>query len=186
LERLETSLPGVCELRPDVFRDARGYFLESYNRARYASLGITDTFVQDSQSFSRKGVLRGLHYQLDHPQAKLCRVAEGEVLDVVVDIRAGFPHFGKWTIVHLSARDHNQISVPTGFAHGFLALTDAVLFLYKLSDFYDSADDRGILWSDSDLNISWGIANPLVSEKDARYPRLAEVHRELLPRYIAP
>jgi len=183
---METPLPGVCELRPDVFRDARGYFLESYHRARYTTLGITDTFVQDSQSFSRKGVLRGLHYQLNHPQAKLCRVAEGEALDIVVDIRTGSPHFGKWVGVRLSASDHNQLYIPAGFAHGFLSLTDTVLFLYKLSDFYDSADDRGILWSDPDLKISWGIADPLVSEKDARYPRLAGVPREFLPRYIAP
>ena len=186
MQRLETSLPGVCELRPDVFRDARGYFLEAYQRARYTSLGITDTFVQDSQSFSRKGVLRGLHFQLNHPQAKLCRVTEGEALDVVVDIRAGSPHFGKWTSVRLSASDHNQLYIPAGFAHGFLVLTDTVLFLYKLSGFYDSSDDRGILWSDPDLKISWGIADPLVSEKDARYPKLAEVPKELLPRYSAP
>jgi dTDP-4-dehydrorhamnose 3,5-epimerase len=186
LQRLETSLPGVLELRPDVFRDARGCFFESYNRARYADLGIADNFVQDSQSFSRKGVLRGLHYQLQHPQAKLCRVVEGEALDVAVDIRVGSPYFGKWISVGLSADAHNQLYIPAGFAHGFLALTDAVLFLYKLSDFYDPADDRGILWSDQDLKISWGMADPLVSEKDARHPRLVEVPRELLPRYVAP
>lgn len=186
MQRLETSLPGVLELRPDVFRDARGYFFEPYNRARYAALGVADNFVQDGESFSRKGVLRGLHYQLLHPQAKLCRVAQGEALDVAVDIRAGSPHFGKWTSVRLTSEAHNQLYIPAGFAHGVLALTDSVLFLYKLSDFYDPADDRGIRWNDPDLNISWGIADPLVSEKDARHPRLAEVARDLLPRYVTP
>ena len=183
MEQRETSLPGVCELRPKVFRDARGFFLEAYHRERFVDVGITDSFVQDNHSRSVKGTLRGLHYQLLHLQAKLCRVVEGEALDVAVDIRLGSPHFGKWTSVLLSAKEHNQIYIPGGFAHGFLALTDSVQFLYKCSDFYDPADEYGIAWNDPDLHISWGVENPLVSEKDARYPTLAEARREFLPRY---
>jgi dTDP-4-dehydrorhamnose 3,5-epimerase len=185
LERLETSLPGVCELRPKVFRDARGFFLEAYHREKLADLGITDSFVQDNHSRSAKGTLRGLHYQARHPQSKLCRVVEGEVLDVVVDIRLGSPYFGKWTSVFLSANEQNQIYVPTGFAHGFLALSDSVQFLYKCGDFYDPADEYGIVWNDRDLNIAWGVESPLVSEKDARHPTLAGACRQFLPLYLA-
>ncbi|MBZ5502465.1 MAG: dTDP-4-dehydrorhamnose 3,5-epimerase [Acidobacteriia bacterium] len=183
MQRLDTSLPGVYELRPRIFRDARGFFLETYHRAQFAELGITDSFIQDNHSCSGKGTLRGLHYQLRHAQAKVCRVVEGEAFDVAVDIRAGSPNFGKWTSVLLSAEKQNQIYIPAGFAHGFLALTDRVQFLYKCSDFYDSADEHGVLWSDPDLNISWGATHPLVSEKDAKYPRLVNVPREFLPVY---
>jgi dTDP-4-dehydrorhamnose 3,5-epimerase len=185
MERIDTSLPGVLELRPKLFRDRRGFFIETYHQAKFAELGIRDHFVQDNHSSSAKGTLRGLHYQLHHPQAKLCRVVEGEVLDVAVDIRVDSPQFGKWTSVLLSAKEHNQIYIPAGFAHGFLALTDTVQFLYKCSDFYDPKDERGILWSDPGLNISWGIANPVVSERDAKNPRLGELSLEFLPRYAS-
>jgi len=182
MERIETSLPGVCELRPKVFSDKRGFFLETYHEAKFAELGIKDHFVQDNHSSSVRGTLRGLHYQLQHPQAKLCRVVEGEALDIVVDIRVGSPHFGKWISVLLSTKKQNQIYVPEGFAHGFLALTDTVQFLYKCSDFYDPEDERGILWNDPDLNIIWGISEPIVSEKDSRNLRIAKVAPEFLPR----
>ena len=185
MERSETSLPGVLELRPTIFRDRRGFFLESYHEAVFAALGIVDRFVQDNHSSSARGTLRGLHYQLRYPQAKLCCVVEGEALNVAVDIRVGSPSFGEWTSIVLSAREQNQIYIPAGFAHGFLALSDGVQFLYKCSDFYDSNDEFGILWSDPDLNISWGYVNPVISEKDAKNPRLAQVPLELLPRYIA-
>ena len=174
---------GVWELRPKVFRDARGFFMETYHQRRFAELGISDVFVQDNHSCSVEGTLRGLHYQLHHPQAKLCRVVEGEALDVAVDIRVGSPHFGKWTSVVLSAEEQNQIYIPAGFAHGFLALTERVQFLYKCSDFYDAADECGILWNDPELGIDWGIIQPLVSEKDQRNPTLATVSRDRLPRY---
>jgi dTDP-4-dehydrorhamnose 3,5-epimerase len=131
----------------------------------------------------QKGTLRGLHYQTHHSQAKLYRVVEGEALDVAVDIRAGSPHFGKWASVRLSATDHNQMFIPAGFAHGFLALTDSVQLLYKCSDFYDPNDEHGILWNDPDINIEWGVTSPLVSEKDAKNSKLADVPRDLLPRY---
>jgi dTDP-4-dehydrorhamnose 3,5-epimerase len=185
MQKVDMSLPGVFELRPKIFGDARGFFVETYHRTKFADLGITDTFVQDNHSCSVKGTLRGLHYQLQHPQAKLCRVVEGEAFDVVVDIRVGSPQFGKWTSVILSATTQNQLYVPAGFAHGFLALTNSVQFLYKCSDFYDPGDERGILWNDSDLNINWGITGPMISEKDAKNPRLAEVRPHYLPGYHA-
>jgi dTDP-4-dehydrorhamnose 3,5-epimerase len=183
MERVETSLPGVFELRPVVYRDSRGFFIETYHQAKLASLGIEDSFVQDNHSCSAQGTLRGLHYQLHHPQAKLCRVVEGEALDVAVDIRVGSPHFGKWASVLLSAAKQNQIYVPVGFAHGFLALTDTVQFLYKCGNYYAPGDECGILWSDSDLAIPWGTVRPVLSQKDAKNPRLGAVSRDRLPRY---
>ncbi len=183
MEPIETSLPGVVELRPTVFSDRRSFFLETYHQAKLAALGIRDHFVQDDHSSSARGTLRGLHYQLRHPQAKICRVVQGAALDIVADIRVGSPSFGEWITVRLCAEEQNQIVVLKGLAHGFLALTDNVQFLHKCSDFYDPKDERGILWSDADLNISWGIADVLVSEKDAKNPRLADVPQEFLPRY---
>lgn len=183
MDRIETSLPGVCELRPRVIEDARGFFMETYHREKFAALGISDVFVQDNHSRSSRGTLRGFHYQLARPQAKLCRVVEGEALDVALDIRVGSPYFGRWTSVVLSSRARNQIYIPAGFAHAFLAFSDSVQFLYKCSDFYDSSDEHGILWSDPALAIPWGVGAPIVSEKDARFRPLAEVPRRLLPRF---
>ncbi|MGO9642777.1 MAG: dTDP-4-dehydrorhamnose 3,5-epimerase [Candidatus Acidiferrales bacterium] len=183
MDIVETALPGVLELRPKVFRDSRGFFAETYHKAKFASLGIVDSFVQDNHSCSVKGTVRGLHYQLHHPQAKLCLVVEGEALDVAVDIRLGSPHFGKWTSIVLSAEKHNQLYIPRGFAHGFLALTDTVQFLYKCSDFHDPKDEYGIRWNDPELGIPWSVRDPLVSEKDARCPTLSGAPRESLPLY---
>jgi dTDP-4-dehydrorhamnose 3,5-epimerase len=183
MERIETSLPGVYELRPVVHRDSRGSFLETYHHAKFTDLGIKDTFLQDNHSISSRGTLRGLHYQLLHAQAKLCRVIEGEALDIAVDIRVGSPHFGKWTSVCLSAKEQNLIYIPAGFAHGFLAITETVQFLYKCSDYYASTDEYGILWNDPALAIDWGALSPVLSQKDANNPKLADVQRESLPRY---
>lgn len=183
MQRVATAVPGVSEVRPKILRDSRGFFLESYHQAKYADLGIADVFVQDNHSLSVKHTLRGLHYQLHHPQAKLCRVVEGEALDVAVDIRVGSPTFGKWTSVVLSAREQNQIYIPAGFAHGFVALSESVQFVYKCSDFYAADDEHGIIWSDPDLGIDWKVAKPLTSEKDARYPKMADIPRKLLPEY---
>jgi dTDP-4-dehydrorhamnose 3,5-epimerase len=174
------------ELRPKVFRDERGFFTETYHRAKFAELGVNDSFVQDNVSRSAKGTLRGLHYQLHYAQAKLCFLAEGEALDIAVDIRVGSPHFGKWTRMILSAELHNQIYIPRGFAHGFLALTESVQFVYKCSEYYAPADERGIAWNDPQLNISWEADSPLVSEKDSKLPNLADVPHEFLPRYGGP
>ena len=180
---METSLPDVWELQPKVFQDARGFFTETYNQNRFSELGILEIFVQDNHSRSRKGTLRGLHYQLRHAQAKICRVIEGEALDVAVDVRFGSPTFGKWASVVLSAEKKNQIYIPAGFAHGFLARTDTVQFLYKCSDFYDPGDEHGIIWNDPGLAIPWGFSNPVISEKDAMHPALAATPPDSLPRY---
>ncbi len=181
--RIETSLPGVCEIQSRMNTDARGFFLETYQSREFATLGIQDTFVQDNHSSSRKGVLRGLHYQLRHPQAKLCRVIEGRALDIAVDIRRGSPQFGKWAAVELSADLQNQIFIPAGFAHGFVALSENVQFLYKCTDFYHTGDEFGILWNDPDLGIGWGTDRPIISEKDANLPMLKSVPQEQLPNY---
>jgi dTDP-4-dehydrorhamnose 3,5-epimerase len=186
LQKIATSLPEVWELRPHVFRDARGFFIESYNQASFAAAGINDVFVQDNHSCSVRGTLRGLHYQLHRAQAKLCRVVEGEALDVAVDIRSGSPTFAKWAGVVLSASAQNQIYIPRGFAHGFLALTERVQFLYKCSDFYDASDEHAILWSDPRIGIAWNVVEPLVSEKDRKAPALAKLPGELLPVYPSP
>ena len=186
MQRVNTALPDVWELQPKVFRDPRGFFLETYNRNRFAEVGIHVNFVQDNHSRSSLGTLRGLHYQLRHAQAKLCRVIEGEAFDVAVDIRWGSPTFGKWTSVLLSAEKQNQIFIPAGFAHGFVARTESVQFLYKCSEFYDPSDEHGIRWDDPALAIAWGVSNPLISEKDAKYSTLAEVSPENLPKYSKP
>ena len=183
LQRFDTAIPGVIVIEPQVFRDARGFFFESYHRAQFADLGVSDLFVQDNHSRSRRATLRGLHFQLQHPQAKLCRVIRGEVLDVAVDIRRGSPTFGKWTSTTLSAENMRQIYIPRGFAHGFVVLSEVAEFLYKCSDFYDPACEHGVHWSDPQLAIDWGIADPIVSAKDSRYPRLAELSTDLLPVY---
>jgi len=181
--RFDTAIPGVIVIEPEVFLDARGFFLESYHRAQFADLGICDLFVQDNHSCSRRGTLRGLHFQSQRPQAKLCRVIRGEVLDVAVDIRRGSPTFGKWTSATLSAENMRQIYIPRGFAHGFAVLSEVVEFLYKCSDFYDPASEHGVHWSDPQLAIDWVIADPIVSAKDSRYPRLAELSPDVLPVY---
>jgi dTDP-4-dehydrorhamnose 3,5-epimerase len=181
-QRFDTAIPGVIVIEPQVIRDARGFFLESYHQAQFADLGVSDLFVQDNHSCSRRGTLRGLHFQL-RPQAKLCRVIRGEVLDVAVDIRRGSPTFGQWTSATLSAENMRQIYIPRGFAHGFLVLSEVAEFLYKCSDFYDPASEHGVHWSDPQLAIDWGITDPIVSAKDARYLRLAELSPDLLPVY---
>jgi dTDP-4-dehydrorhamnose 3,5-epimerase len=183
MQRIETSLPGVYELRPIIHRDPRGALLETYHRAKFSDLGINDIFVQDNHSISFRGTLRGLHYQLQHGQAKLCRVIEGEARDVAVDIRVGSPHFGKWTSVLLSAKEQNQVYIPAGFAHGFLAITETVQFLYKCSDYYASSDEHGILWNDPALAIDWGVSSPALSQRDVGNPKLADVQQQFLPRY---
>lgn len=171
---IPTSLPGVLILEPRVFRDDRGYFLETYHRERYSEVGISAEFVQDNRSHSVKNILRGLHYQLQHPQGKLCQVVRGEVFDVAVDIRRDSPHFGQWTGVILSEHNFRQLYVPPGFAHGYCTLTDDVDFLYKCTDRYYPDDERTIIWDDPQIGIDWPIAAPLVSEKDRRAPLLAD------------
>jgi len=172
LEIRETQLPGVLLLTPKVFRDERGFFLESYNEAAFADAGLDARFVQDNHSRSAKGVLRGLHYQLRHPQGKLVRVVRGKIFDVAVDIRRGSPTFGKWAAVMLDDSEMSALWIPPGFAHGFLALSDEVDVTYKCTDFYTPSDERGVLWNDPLLGISWPVKNPIVNAKDLSYPPL--------------
>ena len=165
---VDTALPGVLILEPKVFGDERGFFYESFNAKAFQELtGLTPQFVQDNHSRSEKGVLRGLHYQLQNTQGKLVRVTAGEVLDVAVDIRRSSPHFGKWVAVCLSADNHRQMWVPEGFAHGFVVLSEFAEFLYKTTDFYTPAAERSIRWDDPDLGIDWQLDEaPKLSAKD--------------------
>jgi dTDP-4-dehydrorhamnose 3,5-epimerase len=183
LEILETSLPGVLIIKPRVFADPRGFFMETYRENVLATAGITDRFVQDNHSRSSRDVLRGLHYQLRTPQAKLCRVAQGEVLDIAVDIRAGSPHFGKWMSVLLSGENKLQLFIPRGFAHGFAVRSETADFLYKCSDYYDASDDRGVLWNDPEIAVDWQTPSPILSNKDRGYLPLSQISRDQLPRY---
>ena len=170
-----TSLDGVLIIEPDIFRDNRGFFLETFNQNRYAEYGIARTFVQDNLSFSVKGTLRGLHFQNQHPQAKLVQAITGEVFDVAVDIRPGSDTFGRWEGIHLSDQNKRQLFIPEGFAHGFCVLSDTAHFLYKCTDFYTPEDEGGIIWSDPDIAIDWPIKKPIVSDKDNQFPRLSEL-----------
>jgi dTDP-4-dehydrorhamnose 3,5-epimerase len=181
MKRIDTSIPGVFLIEPAVFEDERGFFLECYHEQRLAALGVTDRFVQDNHARSYKNVLRGLHYQITHPQAKLCRVVHGEVLDVVVDIRRSSPHFGKCESTILSASNMRQIYVPPGFAHGYLVLSESADFIYKCSDFYHPGSERGVAWNDPEIAIQWGIEHPILSEKDKINPRLSQIGADDLP-----
>ena len=170
-------------IEPSVFEDDRGFFFESYHETRFAELGIRDRFVQDNHARSVRHTLRGLHYQVRHPQAKLCRVIQGEVLDVVVDVRHGSPHFGKWESGILSAQNKLQMYLPAGFAHGYLVLSETAEFLYKCSDFYHPEYERGVLWNDSEIGINWGVGAPILSDKDRRNPPLSGIALKELPEY---
>lgn len=176
------DLPGVVLIEPAIFQDPRGYFLETYQAQRYAQHGLEVSFVQDNLSFSRRGVVRGLHYQLKRPQGKLVMVIQGEVIDLVVDIRWDSPFFGKWSKNILSAANHRQLYVPPGFAHGFLVTSDSATVLYKVTDYYQPGDEYGIYWDDPDLGIGWPAAEALLSEKDRQFPQLKDVPVALLPR----
>jgi dTDP-4-dehydrorhamnose 3,5-epimerase len=168
-----------------VFADERGYFLEIFQAERYAGHGVTSPFVQDNLSFSKKGVVRGLHYQLQRPQGKLVMAVHGEVYDVVVDIRRGSPSFGSWVSTTLTGESGRQLYIPPGFAHGFCVVSDTATFLYKVTDYYAPGDEYGIRWDDPALGIPWPAAAPILSAKDRGYPGLREVPRELLPEFVA-
>jgi dTDP-4-dehydrorhamnose 3,5-epimerase len=179
----ETSLEGVLIIEPQAFDDNRGYFIETYQEARYHDLGIGVRFVQDNLSCSRKGVLRGLHYQFPRAQDKLVSVIMGEIYDVAVDIRWDSPTYGQWTSARLSHKDHRQLFVPSGFAHGFCVLSETAYVLYKCSDYYSQENEGGVLWSDPDLAIPWPVQNPFISRKDASHPRLRHMSQDRLPSF---
>jgi dTDP-4-dehydrorhamnose 3,5-epimerase len=180
---IETSLQGVLVIEPRVFPDARGFFVETYQRQRYQSMGLVCEFVQDNLSFSSRGVLRGLHFQNPHEQGKLVQVLQGEVWDVAVDIRRNSPQFGRWAAVTLSSVTKNQFYVPPGFAHGFCVLSDTALFAYKCTDIYYPANEVGFRWDDPDVGIAWPVREPILSEKDGRLPLLRDIPAEQLPEY---
>jgi len=179
----ETALPGVLIIEPKVYGDSRGFFFETFQSEKYQNLGLKKPFVQDNISRSQKGVLRGLHYQLEQPQAKLVSVFRGTVFDVAVDIRDGSPHFGQWVGVELSDVNHRQLFIPEGFAHGFLVLSEEADFFYKCTDYYHPASEFGVKWDDPKVGINWQITDPLVSDKDALYPPLSEILPHQLPHY---
>jgi dTDP-4-dehydrorhamnose 3,5-epimerase len=175
---IATELPGVVIIEPRVFPDGRGFFFESYQSERYSAAGLPE-FVQDNHSQSVVGTIRGLHYQLRRPQAKLVRVIRGSVIDVAVDIRRGSPTFGKWVAVELSASNKRQLFIPKGFAHGFCVPTEPSEMEYKCSDYYVADDQHGVIWNDPTLAIPWPIPQPLVSEKDALYKPLSDSRADL-------
>jgi dTDP-4-dehydrorhamnose 3,5-epimerase len=183
LKFVEKPLPGVLLIEPMVFSDDRGFFMETFHSKKYAQAGIPGPFVQDNHSHSRKGTLRGLHYQLKNPQGKLVYVIQGEILDVAVDIRKGSPHFGRWTGNLLSAQNKRQLYIPEGFAHGFCVLSETADVIYKCTDLYTPGDEYGVFWADEGIDIVWPMENPILSEKDSKNPMLADIPEEHLPAY---
>lgn len=181
MKLVETAIPEVKLIEMDIFRDQRGFFLESYHARKFEALGIPHCFVQDNHSKSVKGTLRGLHYQLPRAQGKLVRVTQGEVYDVAVDIRVGSPTFGKWFGTTLSAENMRQMFVPGGFAHGFCVLSDTAEFQYKCTDFYAPECEMAIAWNDPDIAIDWPVKTPLLSKKDGMNPKLSEIPQIKLP-----
>ena len=178
---ITTSMEGVLIIEPKVFMDNRGFFMETYNRNRYIKDGINTLFVQDNLSYSVRRTIRGLHYQIRRPQAKLIQVITGEIFDVAVDIRPGSDTFGKWIGLYLSDRNKRQLFIPQGFAHGFCVLSETAHFLYKCSDFYAPDDEGGINWSDPEIGIDWPVEDPIISEKDKPHPNLSDLTDEQLP-----
>ena len=184
MNKLKTAIPGVWILEPQVFGDARGFFLEVWQRRRYAEAGIVPDMVQDNQAYSGAGVLRGLHVQHPHAQGKLVQVLRGEVFDVAVDVRPGSPWFGRWVGVLLSGDNHRQLWVPAGFAHGYYVTGEEALFSYKCTDFYYPRHEFAIAWNDPALGIDWPLrGEPRLSAKDAAAPTLDQIPRERLPGF---
>ena len=171
----KTDIEGVYIIEPKVFGDERGYFMETYNEKDFKEAGLDYCFVQDNQSKSHKGVLRGLHYQRNHPQAKLVRVIQGEVFDVAVDLRKNSPTYGKWVGVVLSSENKKMLMIPRGFAHGFVVLSETAEFVYKCDDIYHPEDEGGIMWNDPDVGVIWPYnEEPSLSEKDTKHPLLRD------------
>jgi dTDP-4-dehydrorhamnose 3,5-epimerase len=183
MDIVTTSIEGLLIIEPKIFKDRRGFFMETYNRQKYEAAGITDIFVQDNLSYSLKNTLRGLHFQIRHSQAKLVQAVFGEIFDVAVDLRSGSATFGRWTGERLSDKNGRQMYIPKGFAHGFCVLSESALFSYKCSDFYAPDDEGGIIWSDQDINIKWPVEDPVISEKDKQYQKLSTLSSAQLPSF---
>jgi len=181
LKTVAVDIEGLVVVEPDVFSDKRGFFTETYQAQRYAAAGISCPFVQDNLSYSTQGTLRGLHFQIKKPQAKLVHVIAGEIFDVAVDLRRGSPTFGQWAGIELSGTNHRQLFMPEGFAHGFFVMSDTAYFAYKCSDFYAPDDEGGVLWSDPGIGIRWPAGNPIVSSRDQGLPLLKELGPDRLP-----
>ena len=178
MEIEETNIPDVLLLKPEVYRDERGFFLETYREEYLKEKNIDVHFVQDNLSKSQRNTVRGLHYQIEHQQDKLLMVMEGAILDVAVDLRQDSPTFGKHTAMELSSKNKHQMFIPKGFAHGFSVLSDNALVYYKCSDYYYPDGERGLLWDDPELGIDWKVTDPIISEKDRYQPRLQEITTE--------
>ena len=179
----ETNIPGVLLIESDIYRDQRGFFSESYSQKKYDSNGIGYQFVQDNLSHSKKNVIRGLHFQLKHPQGKLVRVARGRVYDVALDIRCNSPTFGEYFSSVIDDSNLLQIFMPPGIAHGFCVLSDEAIFEYKCTDYYVAGDEAGVLWNDPDLKIDWPIDDPTISDQDLKFPKLKDISKNNLPNY---
>jgi len=176
----KTEFEGLIYIEPKIYGDKRGWFYELWNKERYAEIGIKEDFVQDNISFSCKGVLRGLHYQKPYTQGKLVSVLEGEVWDVVVDLRRSSSTFGKWQGFTLTGEKKEQLFSPKGFAHGFCVISETALFHYKCTDKYSSESEHGIIWNDKTLNIPWPVKDPIISEKDKTYPGFIDLMDDVL------
>jgi len=178
----ETDFIGVTLINPNVYSDDRGLFLETYQYSRYSSIGISDVFIQDNQSWSSKGVLRGMHFQVSNPQAQLITVIKGEIFDVVVDLRKNSKTYGQWYGAKLSGNEFSQIYMAPGFAHGFLVLSDVAGLHYKVTQEYDSSDEGGLIWDDADVSIAWPAGSKILAPKDLALPSLRSIDSAKLPK----
>jgi len=179
----DSKISGIKIITPQIYKDNRGYFFESYNANDFKKLGLPTIFLQDNQAYSFKSTIRGLHYQLKYQQGKLVRVIQGEVYDVAVDIRQGSPTFGKFEGVHLSDKNNKIMYIPEGFAHGYAVLSETAIFQYKCTEIYHSEDEYGLLWNDKELKIQWPVKNPILSEKDKSLPILQLINENILPKF---
>lgn len=178
----DSEISGIKIITPQIHKDDRGYFFESFNSKDFANLGLPTKFLQDNQVLSKKGTLRGLHYQLKYPQGKLVRVIQGEVFDVAVDIRIGSPTFGKYVEFNLSGENNKIMYIPAGFAHGYVVLSETAIFQYKCTEIYHPEDEYGLIWNDKDLNIQWPVKNPILSERDKKLPTIQLIDKKHLPK----
>ena len=178
----DSKISGIKIITPQIYKDDRGYFFESFNANDFKKLGLPIKYLQENQAYSKKGTIRGLHYQLKYPQGKLVRVIQGEVFDVAVDIRRGSPTFGKYEGLHISDKNNKIMYIPEGFAHGYVVLSGTAILQYKCTEIYHPEDEYGLIWNDKDLNIQWPVNNPILSEKDKSLPTLQFIKENKLPK----